>query len=265
MARKPKTPRWLEAARRRQEPVPEGIRADWLARALGRAGVLPRAEAEQAIREGRVEVEGRVEREPFAPVHAGSQVRVDGQPRPLEARTLAVMFHKPAGVVVAGNDPEGLGTVFERLRTVLPPELRGYEWYAVGRLDRDTTGLLLFTNEERLVAHATSPETHVAKRYVAEVAGCPSEASLRRLREGLELDDGPARPAGARLLAPSRVELVLTEGRHHQVKRMLAAVGHPVRTLHREAVGGVSLDVPEGACRPLTAAEVQRGLGFQGS
>ncbi|HYO53798.1 pseudouridine synthase [Archangium sp.] len=264
MARKPRTPRWLEAARRREEPVPEGSRADWLARALGRAGVMPRAEAEQAIREGRVEVDGRVERDPFAPVHAGSAVRVDGQPRALDARTRALMFHKPAGVVVHGSDPEGIGTVFERLRSVLPPELRGHEWYAVGRLDRDTTGLLLFTNEERLVAHATSPETHVPKRYVVEVAGTPSETVLQRLREGVVLEDGPTRPAGARLLAPSRVELVLTEGRHHQVKRMLAAVGHPVRTLHREAVGELSLDVPEGAYRLLTDAEVEQGLGFRG-
>ncbi|PTL79285.1 pseudouridine synthase [Vitiosangium sp. GDMCC 1.1324] len=263
MARKPKTPRWLEAARRRKEPVPEGSRADWLVRALGRAGVMSRAEAEQALREGRVELDGHVERDPFAPVHSGSAVRVDGQPRALEARTLALMFHKPAGVVVHGSDPEGIGTVFERLRAVLTPELRGYEWYAVGRLDRDTTGLLLFTNEERLVAHATSPETHVSKRYVAEVEGQPSEESLQRLREGILLEDGPARPAGARLLAPSRVELVLTEGRHHQVKRMLAAVGHPVRTLHREAVGELLLDVPEGAWRLLTEAEVEQGLGFR--
>ncbi len=264
MARKSKTPRWLEAARRRKEPVPEGSRVDWLARALGRAGVLPRAEAEQAIQEGRVEVDGRVERDPFAPVHAGSAVRVEGQPRSLEARTLVLMFHKPAGVVVAGHDPEGIGTVFERLRAVLPPELRGYEWYAVGRLDRDTTGLLLFTNEERLVAHATSPETHVSKRYVTEVEGQPSEEALRGCAEGVVLEDGPTRPAGARLLTPSRVELVLTEGRHHQVKRMLAAVGHPVRTLHREAVGEVTLDVPEGSYRLLTDAEVRQGLDFQG-
>jgi 23S rRNA pseudouridine2605 synthase/16S rRNA pseudouridine516 synthase len=254
----------LEAARRRQQPVPEGSRADWLARALGRAGVMPRAEAEQAIREGRVEVDGRVEQDPFASVHAGSAVRVDGQPRTLEARTLALLFHKPAGVVVAGSDPEGIGTVFERLRAVLPPRLRGYEWYAVGRLDRDTTGLLLFTNEERLVAHATSPETHLPKRYVAEVEGEPSEDALRKLREGLVLDDGPTRPAEARLPGPHRVELVLTEGRHHQVKRMLAAVGHPVRTLHREAVGNVTLDVPEGSYRVLTDAEVHQGLEFRG-
>ncbi|OJH37891.1 pseudouridine synthase [Cystobacter ferrugineus] len=262
MARKSKVPRWLEAARRRQAPVPEGGRAEWLARALGRAGVLPRVEAERAIREGRVEVDGRVEREPFAPVHVRSEVRLDGRPCALGARTRVLMFHKPAGVVVHGSDPEGVGTVFERLRDVLPPELRGYEWYAVGRLDRDTTGLLLFTNEERLVAHATSPETHLPKRYVARVEGLPSEDSLQRLREGLVLDDGPTRPAEARLRASGCVELVLTEGRHHQVKRMLAAVGHPVRELHREAVGQVSLNVQAGGWRELSEVEVAEGLGF---
>jgi pseudouridine synthase len=264
MVKRKKTPRWLEAARRRNATVPPGERADWLARALGRAGVMPRAEAEQAIRAGRVEVGGRVEREPFAPVVPGVEVRVDGQVRVLEAPLHVLMFHKPAGLVVAGTDPEEVGTVFEGLRAVLPGELRGFEWYAVGRLDRDTTGLLLFTNEERVVRHGTSPETHLPKRYVAEVEGSPSEEALARLRQGLMLEDGPTRPAQARLLAPERVELVLTEGRHHQVKRMLAAVGHPVRVLHREAVGGVALDVPLGAWRRLTEAEVAHGLGFDG-
>jgi 23S rRNA pseudouridine2605 synthase/16S rRNA pseudouridine516 synthase len=223
--------------------------------------VLPRAEAEAAIRDGRVEVDGRVEREPFAPVRPGVEVRVDGQVRELAAPRLALMFHKPAGLVVHGSDPEGVGTVFERLRAVLPVELRGYEWLAVGRLDRDTTGLLLFTNDERLVRHGTSPETHLPKRYVARVAGRPSEAALRALRDGLVLEDGPTRPAGALLRAPDVVELTLTEGRHHQVKRMLAAVGHPVLALHREAVGGVVLDVAEGDWRVLRDEEVAQGLG----
>jgi 23S rRNA pseudouridine2605 synthase/16S rRNA pseudouridine516 synthase len=260
VVRKQRTPRWLEAARRRGA---EDGASDWLARALGRAGVLPRAEAEAAIREGRVEVDGRVEREPFAPVRPGQRVRVDGEARSLEAEVLALMFHKPSGPVVHGSDPEGVGTVFERLRAVLPEALRGYEWHAVGRLDRDTTGLLLFTNDERLVRHVTSPETHLAKRYVAKVAGLPSEAALQRLREGLVLEDGPTRPAGARLREPDVVELTLTEGRHHQVKRMLAEVGHPVRRLHREAVGGVALDVPEGGWRRLEDVEVAEGLGFR--
>jgi 23S rRNA pseudouridine2605 synthase/16S rRNA pseudouridine516 synthase len=225
---------------------------------------MPRAEAEQAIRAGRVEVGGQVEREPFAPVVPGVEVRVDGQVRGLEAPLHVLMFHKPAGLVVAGTDPEGVGTVFEHLRGVLPEAMRGFEWYAVGRLDRDTTGLLLFTNDERVVRHGTSPRTHLLKRYVAEVAGRPSAEALERLRQGLVLEDGPTRPAQARLLAPERVELVLTEGRHHQVKRMLAAVGHPVRALHREAVGGVGLDVPMGSWRELTGGEIEEGLGFHG-
>lgn len=264
MARK-KTPRWLEAARRRQGAVLPGGRADWLARALGRAGVMPQKEAERAIHEGRVEVEGRVAREPFAPVHPGMEVRVDGEVRSLKAPLLVLMFHKPAGVIVAGKDPEGVGTVFERLCSALPADLRGFEWYAIGRLDRDTTGLLLFTNDERVVQHGTSPEKHLPKCYVADVAGRPSEETLSRLREGLVLEDGPTRPAGARLLTPGRVELVLTEGRHHQVKRMLAAVGHPVQALHREAVGSVVLDVPVGAWRRLSDSEVAEGLGFNAS
>jgi pseudouridine synthase len=226
---------------------------------------MPREEAERAIRDGRVEVDGRVEREPFAPVSPGVEVRVDGQARGLEAPLQVLMFHKPAGVVVAGTDPEGLGTVFKRLRAALPADMQGFEWFAVGRLDRDTTGLLLFTNDERVVQHCTSPETHLPKRYVAEVEGQPSEEALARLRAGLVLDDGPARPAGARVLGPARVELVLTEGRHHQVKRMLAAVGHPVRTLHREAVGGVVLDVPVGGWRRLSERQVAEGLRFSDS
>ena len=145
----------------------------------------------------------------------------------------------------------------------LPPELRGYEWHAVGRLDRDTTGLLLFTNEERLGVHATAPRTHLPKRYEVQVAVSPSEGALRRLREGVELEEGLTRPAEARLRGPGVVELVLTEGRHHQVKRMLEAVGHPVLGLHREAMGTVTLDVPEGSWRLLTEDEVTRGLGFQ--
>ncbi|WP_426732850.1 pseudouridine synthase [Myxococcus faecalis] len=262
MARKSRTPRWLEAARKRDAGAVAAGRSDWLARALGRAGVMPRAEAEAAIRAGRVEVDGRVVTEPFAPVGPEQMVRVDGQGHTLTSVTRVLMFHKPAGPVVHGTDPEGVGTVFERLRAVLPESLRGYEWLAVGRLDRDTTGLLLFTNDERFVRHGTAPETHLPKRYVARVEGQPGESALQRLRDGVELEDGLTRPSRAESRAPEVVELTLTEGRHHQVKRMLAAVGHPVLTLHREAVGAVVLDVPEGGWRELRAAEVSEALGF---
>jgi 23S rRNA pseudouridine2605 synthase/16S rRNA pseudouridine516 synthase len=264
MARKG-PPRWLQAARLRGQGPKPGEPADWLERAFGRAGVMPRAEAQTAIRAGRVTVNGRPETEPMAPVKAGDDVRLDGAPVRLGAEVLALMLHKPAGLVTAGHDPEGVGTVFEHLRRVLPPELQRYEWLAIGRLDRDTTGLLLFTNHERLVAHGARPETHLPKRYEASVAGEPTDAALEPLRRGLTLDDGPTLPAGARLLGPSRVELVLTEGRHHQVKRMLAAVGFPVLTLHRSRVGEVTLDVPEGQARRLSAEELRRGLGFAGA
>ena len=252
-------PRWLQAARLRREAAKPGERSDWLARALGRAGVMPRAEAEAALRQGRVTVDGVAVTEPFAPVREDALVRVDGQAVSLRADVLVLMFHKPAGLVTAGTDPEGVGTVFEHLRRALPAPLARYEWLAVGRLDRDTTGLLLFTNEETLVAHATSPDSHLPKRYEAEVAGQPTDAALEPLRQGVGLDDGPARPAEARVLGPSRVELILTEGRHHQVKRMLAAVGHPVRRLHRAAYAGLTVEGLEpGAWRELEPSEVER-------
>jgi 23S rRNA pseudouridine2605 synthase/16S rRNA pseudouridine516 synthase len=125
---------------------------------------MPLAEAERAIRTGRVKVGARCVREPLTPVRPGEPVRVDGQPVSLEAKTLVVAFHKPEGVVTSTIDPEGQGTVFERLQSALPPELHPFGWHAVGRLDRNTTGLLLFTNDERFVAHATSPQTHLSKR-----------------------------------------------------------------------------------------------------
>ncbi|MCP3064255.1 rRNA pseudouridine synthase [Myxococcus sp. K38C18041901] len=263
MARKSRTPKWLEAARKRDAEAMAQGRSDWLMRALGRAGVMPRAEAEAAIRAGRVEVDGQVVTEPFAPVSATQTVRVDGREHSLTASTRVLMFHKPAGPVVHGTDPEGVGTVFERLRAVLPEPLRGYEWLAVGRLDRDTTGLLLFTNDERFVRHGTAPQTHLPKRYVAQVEGQPNASALQRLRDGVELEDGLTRPARAESRASDVVELTLTEGRHHQVKRMLAAVGHPVLTLHREAVGDVVLDVAEGGWRELQEVEVSKALGFR--
>jgi 23S rRNA pseudouridine2605 synthase/16S rRNA pseudouridine516 synthase len=263
--RKGAVPRWLRAARQQGVSWRPGEQRDWLARALARAGVLPLAEADRAVREGRVGVDGEPVREPFAPVPApGAAVTLDGQPVSLVAPLHLVMFHKPAGLIVAGHDPEGVGTVFEALRRVLPPALQGHEWYAIGRLDRDTTGLLLFTSDERVISRVASPRAQLPKRYRARVAGTPSDAALQRLREGLVLWDGPTLPARARLLADGEVELVLTEGRHHQVKRMLAAVGHPVQALHREAVGGLVLDVPPGGWRLLTPGEREVGLGLVG-
>ncbi len=157
------------------------------------------------------------------------------------------------------------GTVFEALLPQLPPELAGYTWHAVGRLDVDSTGLLLFTNDDKLVAHATSPDARLPKRYVATVFSTASDERVEPLRRGMTLDDGPARPAKVNVRDEHTVEVTLTEGRHHQVKRMLGAVGLPVRALHREAVGGVDLEgIPEGTFRLLTDDEVREGLRYEG-
>ena len=129
----------------------------------------------------------------------------------------------------------------------------------VGRLDADTTGALLLTNDGQLAHRLAHPRYGVEKTYVAEVEGDPGEEALRRLREGVELDDGHTAPARARGLGPGRVELVLHDGRKHQVKRMLAAVGHPVVRLHRPAYAGLTLGGLEpGACRELEPSEVDR-------
>lgn len=260
MARPKKPPRWLEAARARDD----GTSGDWLSRALARAGVLPLQEAELAIRAGRVRLDSREEKEPMAPVHPHSRASLDGREVSLSWRTRVLQFHKPAGVVSHGSDPEGIGTVFDALRAALPFELQRFGWHAVGRLDRDTTGLLLFTNDEKFVAHATAPATHLPKRYVARVGAKVNDAKLEPLRKGVKLDDGElTRPAKAKVRGEDCVELVLTEGRFHQVKRMLNVVGLPTLALHREAVGLLELDVAVGAYRELSDDEVKTKLNFE--
>ena len=128
----------------------------------------------------------------------------------------------------------------------------------VGRLDADTTGALLLTNDGQLAHRLAHPRYGVQKTYVADVEGDPDEDALQQLRDGVELDDGPTAPARARRLGPGRVELVLHEGRKHQVKRMLAAIGHPVTRLHRPTYAGLTLEGLEpGACRELEPSEVE--------
>lgn len=254
MTRPGKTPKWLLAARSAgQKPD------DWLERALLRAGVQ---DAQKLLADGLVKVDGTVTREPFRPITAESRVEVEGKPVDLRPRTLVLAFHKPKGLVCDQSDPERIGTVFEVLALALPLELRRYRWHAVGRLDRDTTGLLLFTNDERFVAHATSPESHLPKRYVAKVGGKVTPEKLARLAQGLELHDGPTRPAQAMQRASDVVVLTITEGRNHQVKRMLGEVGLPTLALHREAIGDYQLDVDEGGYRQLSDDDVRRQLGF---
>jgi pseudouridine synthase len=216
---------------------------------LARAGVASRRKADELIKAGRVRVNGAPgELNTF--VASGDRVEVDG--RAVAKQRLAyLLLHKPAGVVTTARDPRGRPTVVE----LVPREPRVVP---VGRLDEDSTGAILLTNDGELAHRLAHPRYEVAKVYVAEVEGQPSVAALRALAEGVELDDGRTAPARARRLGPSQIELTLHEGRKHQVKRMCAAVGHPVQSLHRREYAGLTLDGLEpGGWRELTAEEVE--------
>jgi 23S rRNA pseudouridine2605 synthase len=220
---------------------------------LARAGVASRRGAEELIRSGRVRVNGEVAGLATF-VEARDSVEVDGalvEPEPLTY----VLLHKPAGVVTTARDPQGRPTVVGIVgheRRVVP----------VGRLDADTTGALLLTNDGPLAHRLMHPRYEVDKVYEAEVEGEPAEDALRRLRAGVELEDGVTAPAEARLVGPSLVELTIHEGKKHQVKRMLEAVGHPVKHLRRKAYAGLNLDGLEpGEWRELSADEVKRLVG----
>jgi 23S rRNA pseudouridine2605 synthase len=217
---------------------------------LARAGVASRRKADELIKAGRVSVNGeRGQLNTFVGAH--DRVEVDGA-AVAPQRLAYVLLHKPAGVVTTASDPEGRRTVVELVgvsERVVP----------VGRLDSDTTGALLLTNDGALAHRLAHPRYGVAKTYVVDVSGKPSTAALRALEEGVELEDGLTAPARARRLGPSRVELTVHEGRKHQVKRMLEAVGHPVTRLHRSVYAGISADdLAPGAWRELTRDEVAR-------
>jgi len=217
---------------------------------LARTGVASRRRADDLIKAGRVTVNGEPgQLNTF--VGRGDRVELDG--RPLERQPLAsVLLHKPRATVTTARDPQGRRTVVELVdhpSRVVP----------VGRLDADTTGALLLTNDGDLAHRLAHPRYGVEKVYEAEVEGDPSDEALERLRNGVELDDGRTAPARARRLGPSRIELTLHEGRKHQVKRMLETVGHPVQRLHRSRYAGLTLEGLEpGAWRELEPSEVDR-------
>jgi len=218
---------------------------------LARAGVASRRKADELIKAGRVTVNGEPgQLNTFVGKH--DRVELDG--RPLERQALAyVLLHKPAGVVTTASDPHGRLTVVDLVADyavrVVP----------IGRLDADTTGALLLTNDGELAHRLAHPRYEVEKVYEVEVEGEPSDEALRQLEQGIELDDGRTAPGQAKRLAPSRIELSIHEGRKHQVKRMLEAVGHPVTRLHRSRYAGLTLKgLSPGESRELTGAEVER-------
>jgi 23S rRNA pseudouridine2605 synthase len=222
-----------------------------LAKFLANAGVASRRAAEDIVRSGRVTVDGVTVADPARPVTSDQAVSVDGDPvrEPLSRVVYAV--NKPPGVVSTARDPQQRPTVVD----LVGCELR---LYPVGRLDVDTTGLILLTNDGSLAHRLTHPSFEVPKTYRAVVGKPPvSAAALRSLRRGVTLDDGVTAPARARRLAPDTIELTIHEGRKRQVKRMCAEVGHPVRELQRTRFGSLELgELPQGAYRRLDRSEL---------
>jgi 23S rRNA pseudouridine2605 synthase len=225
-----------------------------LQRALARAGLGSRRACEDLIRGGRVAVDGRVATLGDRVDPTRQLVTVDGHRVSVDPELRYFLLHKPAGVTTTLSDPHA-----ERDLTSFLPE--GGRVFPVGRLDRETEGLLLLTNDGDLANRLLHPSHEVEREYLAEVDGVPSERDLSRLRAGVELEDGPARAVVARLTGASgergAVRLVLTEGRNREVRRMLDAIGFPVRRLVRLRFGPVRLgDLPPGERRPLEADEV---------
>lgn len=201
-----------------------------LQKVLAGAGLGSRRACEILIEEERVTVNGEVAILGRRVDPESDRIEVDGLRVPVRAGLVTYLLNKPRGVVSTASDPQGRPTVVE----LVPPEPR---IFPVGRLDTDTEGLLLLTNDGDLAHRLTHPSFGVEKEYLAQVDGSPTPAELRRLRQGIELDDGMTAPAKASLTAPGAVRLVIHEGKNRQVRRMLEAVGHPVTRLVRTRIG----------------------------
>ena len=224
-----------------------------LAKYLAHSGVASRRASEQLVFAGRVTVGDEIVRDPARDVDGSVPVAVDGEVVWVSDGQLAVYaIHKPRGVVSTAHDPQGRPTIVE----LVPTSRR---LYPVGRLDVETTGLILLTDDGALAHRLTHPSFEVPRTYRAKVRHPPvREGALRALREGIELEDGTTAPARAKRLATDRVELTIHEGRKRQVRRMLEAVGHPVVALERVRFGPLRLGtLQEGRYRRLTAAEVE--------
>ena len=240
-------------------PSDEGER---LQKVLARVGIGSRRVCEDLIAEGRVTVDGEVAVLGRRVDVETALIELDGAPIGVRPDLVHYLLNKPAGVVTTADDPQGRPTVVG----LVPAEPRVFP---VGRLDVDTEGLLLLTNDGELAHRLTHPSFGGEKAYVAELEGSPSRAALRRLREGVELDDGTTAPARAALLEPSVVRLTVHEGRNRQVRRMCDAVGHPVVRLIRTRIGPLAdRSLAPGAWRELTGNEVrslQRAVAGPGS
>jgi 23S rRNA pseudouridine2605 synthase len=230
-----------------------------LAKHLAASGVASRRAAEELIRAGRVSVAGSVELDPARDVAPDDAIEIDGHALDAPPARVVYAVHKPSGVISTARDPQGRPTVV----SLVPSHTR---LYPVGRLDIDTTGLILLTNDGELAHRLTHPSFEVPKTYRAVVERPPvRERALRALREGVELEDGLSAPAEVTRVRPDTLELTIHEGRKRQVRRMCEQVGHPVRRLERIRFGPLELaGLKPGAYRTLTDAEL-RALASAGS
>jgi 23S rRNA pseudouridine2605 synthase len=225
---------------------------------ISKAGAGSRNEARRWIAEGRVTVDGRKTQSPDAWVDAERQkIALDGRVL-REAKKLYVLLYKPKGYLTTYKDPEGRATVYDLLTGIKDPV------FPAGRLDLDTSGLLILTNDNAFADYITSPESHIPKTYLVKASRLLSDEELDVLRQGVELKDGPTRPATVERIRDSArytfLEITITEGRNRQVRRMIEALDAKVLKLVRTRIGSIAIgDLQIGKHRPLTAGEV-RGL-----
>jgi 23S rRNA pseudouridine2605 synthase len=232
-----------------------GQQGERLQKVLARAGFGSRRAAEGLIAAGRVAVDGEVAHLGRRVDPSQQRITVDGIPVVARDDLVYYLLNKPARVVTTARDPQGRATVLD----LVPLEPRVFP---VGRLDFETEGLLLLTNDGELAQLLSHPRHGIEKAYLVEVEGVPSRAVVRRLRDGVALEDGRTSPARVRLVQPrggaAALEIVIHEGRNRQVRRMCEAVGHPVRRLVRTRIGPISdRRLAPGAWRPLRAREVR--------
>lgn len=222
-----------------------------LARFLAHSGVASRRAAEDLIRAGRVSVGGDVVTDPARDVDESSGVMMDGEPVTPEPREVW-MLNKPPGVVSTAREPGSRPAVVELVRSTR-------RLYPVGRLDADSTGLILLTNDGDLANRLTHPRYEVPRTYRARLHKTPGSEQLRELRRGVKLDDGPTAPAQVRKVSPRVIELRIGEGRNRQIRRMVEAVGNEVVELHRVRFGSLGLgELGEGRSRRLSRTEVEQ-------
>lgn len=227
-----------------------GAAGERLQKVLARTGLGSRRACEDLIRAGQVTVNGSPARLGQRIDPQTDRVEVDGRPLGVRPGLVHYLLNKPAGVITSAADPWGRPRVLD----LVPEEPRVFP---VGRLDADSEGLLVVTNDGELAQHLTHPGFGVEKEYLAQVEGRPSPGALRRLRQGVELSDGLTAPARVALVAPDTVRLVLHEGRNREVRRMCEAVGHPVRRLVRTRIGPlVDRSLAPGQWRLLSFGEV---------